>query len=218
MKPHAPVLLIILALVGCGKRSGESIEISQDEYDVLSVVLDSIYTRYADGSQPRLFIIEGYSALPPLEESFLQAEWPEDLRPHKSDMSTIHTANATIFRLQSDLPDMEWNDLRTTFDSVSKVLVPWDSARIHISHRLYLGHGPGIGADTLTRRSGHFPPYFLDSSGRTARVSRVAFNRTHDQALVYYYEGGDGYTSLYLALKRVGSRWVILRGRGSYGI
>jgi len=206
----------LLVAPGCTARRTDSV-VSRDEYDVISAVMDTFYTSDAlDGSRPSLFVLEAYSAVPPKRGLGWRWMWP-DRMPMLSDVTPDSSRDETLDRLQADLPDFRWRELRPRFDSLVDQSVQWDSNSIHISRPLVLAFPPKTRSDSLARRTlGYFWP--RPGAGRLARISRVAFDQAHEQALVYYFEGGDGACWMFFGLKKVASRWVLKCGRGHFAI
>ena len=207
--------LMVLVIAGCGRHPAEPIKVSQDEYDVMSAVIDTFYTScFISSPRPSLFVIEAYSALPPSEDlTGFNEKWP--YRVQKPSIGS--SRNRVLDEEQMNPPDLNWVQLQSECDSLSRYRVLWDSTRIHISRALLLALPPKTHEDTLSRFTlGYFWP--RPGAGRMAKISRVAFNTTRDEAMVYYHEGGDGFSSMYFELKRDGSKWIVLRGKGCGGI
>ena len=83
--------LMVLVIAGCGRHPAEPIKVSQDEYDVMSAVIDTFYTScFISSPRPSLFVIEAYSALPPSEDlTGFNEKWPYHVQKPTSPDSTM---------------------------------------------------------------------------------------------------------------------------------
>ena len=196
--------------------------LQSEEYAVIAAVLDTCYDLPQLLYRRQVILLSAYTAVPPKFQKGLPSQWPpvayfpgfeypqDDLRPQDTSEAAI------LDRLQDDLPQLDWPSLRRDFQRLNARRFRLDSASIPISRSVLLFDSSASSIKTLWNSKVDLSP---DSkTGRPAWLSRVAFNPSHDQALVYYIEEGDGFSEWYLTLTKEKSHWVVRRGRGHAGI
>lgn len=222
LKIALAVFLFGAFLVGCKTPQRHGPDILPEEYAVISAVLDTCYD-ISIWYRRQVILLSAYTIVPPRSQKGFPAQWPpassykpgfegpnDDLR--KQDT----TENAILNRLQDDLPELDWPSLRKNFAALNVQRFHLDSTSFAVSRSLVLYDSSSLSIKRLWDSVVYLAPE--SKTGRPAAVSRVAFNPTFNQALVYYIEEGDGFCEWYLALTKEKSRWIVLRGRGHAGI
>ena len=217
------ILSIGLLAVSCNSNRARIASITQDDYAVMSVVIDSFYTKiYFDSERAAWVNLDSSTIFPPDRETGMHMKWPfRSLKPgvynpDSADLSRDTSKEATLKGLQSDLPALDWQSLLSNFEAVNAQRVLLDSSRFSIRWPILFVSPYNIETAEVKAKLFHLPSG--SHGGRRARFSRVAFNQTHDQALVYYCEEGAGFESMYFALHKFGDRWTMIAGRGYGGI
>jgi hypothetical protein len=221
MKIQTALFLSGMLLIGCRSQRQPEAEIQPEEYAVFSAVLDSCYDAYVLYKR-QVILLSAYTVIPPRCQTGFPSQWPPVAyapgfeRPEDDLSSQDTTENAILNRLQDDVPSLEWATLRRSFAALNVHRYRLDTAKLSIARSLSLFDSSASSIKALWESGVHLEPE--SKTGRPAAVSRVAFNSTLDQALVYYIEEGDGFSEWYLALTKEKSHWIVRRGRGHAGI
>ena len=195
------ILSVGLLLVGCSRREAPRDALRAEEYTVVSVWIDSVYTeRWWRHRQPpvQLALIGDSTILPvPALEPF--QEWPPMI---PFDSSTIETYSDVFAQFKRALPGLDWDSIRSDFDSVNHHRYGIDSSQLKLSlpHKLVSNW-----REVRTNRD------LWSASNGSIRFSRVGLNRTRDLGLLFvrHWEVEHGGEEMYNVIVRVNGKWQI---------
>jgi len=194
------LVLVIICFIGCTNNSRITGSITKEEYDIYSIVIDSLYNRDSDSvfilpdSTERNYFSENY-------RGFKNGKWFE-----MNELDCLK--NKDSIWVKSDCKELS-NDYKASNEKYFTINISQIKSSVKICQ---------LSTDALhkifnpTNKDGWTEFYKLfPNAGGILHFSRIGFNTRRDQAVLYHSCGKSGLDGVgfYILLHKINSVWRI---------